>query len=176
MSNQVMKVRPLPPKERLHERFTYSFVEGVLYWRHYPKRKLAGSKAPSRMYCHIKFDQVMYQRHRLIWAYFYGDPGTICIDHINNVSDDDRIENLRLATISENRWNSKMYRTNISGFKGVYAVPNKRSASAPVRWRADIYVHRRRICLGTHSTKEEAAAAYAEAAKRLHGEFVGHLQ
>ena len=176
MNNQVMKVRPLPPKERLHERFTYSFVEGVLYWRHYPKRKLAGSKASSRMYCHIKFDQVMYQRHRLIWAYFYGDPGPYIVDHINKTRNDDRIENLRLATISENRWNSKMYRTNISGFKGVYAVPNKRSASAPVRWRADIYVHRRRICLGTYSTKEEAAAAYAEAANRLHGEFVGHLQ
>jgi hypothetical protein len=34
----------------------------------------------------------------------------------------------------------------------------------------------RRISLGTYLTKEEAAAAYAEAANRLHGEFVGQLQ
>lgn len=84
--------------------------------------------------------------------------------------DDDRIENLRLATEEQNRRNSKMYCTNTTGFKGVYydARSNK--------WQALMCMKYRKFSLGYYSTKEEAAAAYAEASNRLHGEFAGHLQ
>jgi hypothetical protein len=160
------KINPLPTKERLHELFTYSFVEGALYWKHYPK--LAGCKDWYNERWRVKLNNVLYQRQRLIWAYFYSDPGIFIVDHINRVTDDDRIENLRLATKPKNNCNSSMYSNNTSGFKGVTATRNK--------WKAQISSGGQKIHLGVYPTKEEAAAAYAEAANRIHGEFVGHLQ
>ena len=171
MNNKTTKsVKPLPTKARLHELFIYSFIEGTLYRKSYPELKPVGATARSRGYASARVDGVPYQRHRLIWAYFYDDPGAFNVDHINHIRDDDRIENLRLATETQNRRNSKMYCTNTTGFKGVYY--NTRYN----KWQAQMYLNNRKIYLGTYSTKEEAAAAYAEAANRLHGDFVGHLQ
>jgi hypothetical protein len=171
MSNKNREnTNPLPPKERLHELFTYSFVEGALYWKIYSKPKLAGCDDWHTGYWRVKINKVMYQRHRLIWAHFYGDPGPYIVDHINKTRNDDRIENLRLANEAQNRHNSKMHCTNTSGFKGVYYHASRN------KWRARMYLKRRSVSLGYYSTKEEAAAAYAEASSRLHGEFAGHLQ
>jgi len=63
-----------------------------------------------------------------------------------------------------------MYCTNTTGFKGVYYDARRN------KWQAIMCMNNRRIHLGYYSTKEEAAAAYAEAANRLHGDFVGELQ
>jgi hypothetical protein len=178
MNNKVtQKILPTPTKERLHELFTYSFVEGALYWKIYDTPKRAGNHPKPKKYCTVKIGYSTYQRHRLIWAFFYGDPGPWIVDHINKSRNDDRIENLRIADFSKNRCNAKMSRTNTSGFKGVMLiVRNNKLAKPYVRWRARIHMNHQCVNLGTYSTKEEAAAAYAEAANRLHGEFVGHLQ
>lgn len=164
------KIKPLPTKERLYELFTYSFIEGTLYRKSYPETKPVEATARSRGYASTRVDGVPYQRHRLTWAYFYDDPGATNVDHINRIRDDNRIENLRLATESQNRRNSKMYCTNTTGFKGVYYDARRN------KWQAIMCMNNRRIHLGYYSTKEEAAAAYAEAANRLHGDFVGELQ
>lgn len=161
--------KPLPAREKLRALFTYSFIEGTLYTRG-PTPRRAGSRRGVKGYIRVCVDYRAYPRHRLVWAYFYGDPGPFIVDHINNDRSDDRIENLRLATESDNRRNSRMYCTNTSGFKGV--TREKRTN----RWKAYIYQHNRRIHLGMYTTKEEAAAAYAQAALRLHGEFAGALQ
>ena len=171
MNNKVMKkFKPLPTKERLHELFTYSFIEGTLYRKSYAGLKPTGATARVQGYASARVDGVSYQRNRLTWAYFYGDPGATTVDHINHMRDDDRIENLRLATEEQNRRNSKLYCTNTTGFKGVYTTRYSN------KWQAQLCLNNRKVSLGHYSTKEEAAAAYAEAANRLHGEFVGHLQ
>jgi hypothetical protein len=157
---------PLPPQETLHQLFVYSIVEGALYWRSNPTSR-AGSVNGRRGYARITINYKTYSSHRLVWAYFYGDPGPQLIDHINRTRDDDRIENLRIATEAENRRSSSMYRTNTSGFKG---VTFEKSVG---RWKAYIYLNNRRKHLGVFSSKEEAAEAYAKAAAELHGEFVG---
>ena len=49
-----------------------------------------------------------YYAHRLAWFLYYGVWPKNDIDHINNVRDDNRLENLREATRSENSGNQKV--------------------------------------------------------------------
>jgi len=90
------------------------------------------------------------------------------LDHINGRRDDNRAENLREATQSENMANVPRAKNNKSGAKGVswHAMGRK--------WQVHIRKSRKTYCLGLFNTLEEAAAAYQEAAQRLHGVFAKH--
>jgi len=70
-----------------------------------------------------------------------------------------------LATNKQNQYNAKLSRRNKSGFKGVCWDKAAR------RWRATISHNRRGVFLGHYDTTEEAAAAYAEGARRYAKEF-----
>lgn len=106
-----------------------------------------------------------YMEHRIAWLIVHGQiPTGMTIDHINGIKGDNRITNLRLATDCQNSYYRPRKSNNVSGCKGVYQRENG-------KYRAVITVNRKRTSLGTFSTKEEAYAAYCEAARRLHGEF-----
>ncbi len=103
--------------------------------------------------------------HRWAWLYMTGalPPPGVHIDHINGEPGDNRFSNLRLATARQNCANGKRKSFNTSGYKGVSIHKG--------RWRAVITVNRKQISLGSYDTREEAAAAYADGARRIHGEF-----
>jgi hypothetical protein len=106
----------------------------------------------------------------LIWAWHFTDPGELEVDHINRNQLDDRIENLRLATGSQNKCSRSVFRNNTSGFKGVYWCKREKKYIAQIR-----IPEGKRIHIGYFPTPEAASAAYAEAAHRYHGDFVGAL-
>ena len=59
--------------------------------------------------------------HRLVAEHYI--PNTEnkrCVDHINRIRTDNRIENLRWATDSENQQNRLMDKNNTSGHKNIY--------------------------------------------------------
>jgi hypothetical protein len=85
------------------------------------------------------------------------------LDHANNVSSDDRFENLRIADRRGNRANSRVACNNGLGLKGVSPHRGKYTAS--------IWLAGRKIYLGIFATKEAAHAAYVTAAFRLFGNF-----
>jgi len=96
-----------------------------------------------------------YQEHRLIWVYHYGDiPNGLEIDHINRVPDDNRIENLRLVTPDENKFN-----TNAKGYNW-----NKRNK----KWQARIKINKKSKSLGHFNNEEDARQAYLKAKKEHH--------
>lgn len=95
----------------------------------------------------------------------------IQVDHINGNGLDNRKENLRLCTNSQNSKNRKGYSTNTSGFRGVSL--DKRKTINP--WVAQINECGKRRWLGYFSTAEEAARAFDKAAKEIYGEFHGKL-
>lgn len=76
------------------------------------------------------------------------------IDHINRNRLDNRRENLRACTTSENLQNKESY--TVSGFKGVYRPPGNS------RWSAKVTIDRKQYHLGQYDTKEQAAKAYNE--------------
>lgn len=105
--------------------------------------------------------------HRVILERILGRPleAKEQVDHRDGDGLNNRRENLRLATASENQRNQHRDRTNTSGFKG--ACWDK----SVNRWKATIKVNRKCIHLGRFDTPEEAHAAYCAAAIKYHGEF-----
>ena len=95
-------------REYLNERFEYE--DGELYWKVvYSNRlkigQIAGDR-DGRGYRRVMLGKQHYKMHRLIWIMHNGDiPEGIVADHIDRDIDNNKIENLRLATKSENALN-----------------------------------------------------------------------
>ena len=92
-------------------------------------------------------------------------PKGVRVDHINGDTLDNRLENLRLCTQQENTRNTKSRKGSSSKYLGVHL--HKQSG----KYRAQIKLDGGKKSLGLHSTPEEAALAYNEAALRYFGEF-----
>lgn len=87
------------------------------------------------------------------------------IDHKNGRGTDNRRCNLRPATNGQNRANSHTPIINGLGYRGVEPCGDK--------FRARIGHDGRLVRIGVFDTPEQAARAYDEKARELHGEFAG---
>jgi hypothetical protein len=86
-----------------------------------------------------------------------------CVDHINGDRTDNRRENLRICSQSENRRNRAARFDSKAPYKGITFKSGK--------WVAQIQAHHKYYNLGRWDTAEAAAAAYDKAALELHGAF-----
>ena len=121
--------KSLPSIDYLRKRLRYEPETGKLFWLDYegmPKRWLtrwAGKEAFAAVntggYLHGQIDGEPFRAHRIAWSIYYGEHPRGFIDHINGLTDDNRIENLRVATSQENMRNLKKSMTNTSGVVGV---------------------------------------------------------
>jgi hypothetical protein len=98
---------PLPPLEVLQEKFDYNSETGELLYLKATTRNRIGEVAgypTQRGWLRVKVNNKHYRVHRIAWKMFYGeDPPTgFDVDHVNMVRTDNRINNLRVLTISEN--------------------------------------------------------------------------
>jgi hypothetical protein len=105
--------------------------------------------------------RVTVQMHRMI---LYVPPGMVT-DHIDGDSLNNQRSNLRICTLNNNNQNAKKRKDNQSGFKGVHW-------HSPVgKWVARIQIDGKRVNVGFFAQADEAARAYDQAARILHGEF-----
>lgn len=88
------------------------------------------------------------------------------VDHINGNGLDNRRENLRPATRSQNGGNRRKAMLATSRFKGVSRYPQDRT-----RWIANIGVEGQKLYLGIFADELNAALAYDMAARMHFGEY-----
>jgi hypothetical protein len=65
----------------------------------------------SKGYVSIVFNCRQHKAHRMAWALHYGEHPKLEVDHINRVKTDNRIDNLRLVSRTENNKNRKFKKT-----------------------------------------------------------------
>jgi hypothetical protein len=109
----------------------------------------------------MKIDGQVYKAHRLAWVYVHGIEPKRHLDHINGVRDDNRIANLREATVSQNAMNKKA----VNRLKGAHWNGTVK------KWQSVVVKSGRQIWLGYFASAEAAHAAYCSAAKTHFGEF-----
>lgn len=155
-------------QERLKELLSYDPLTGVFLWKT-PRRhgwvgKRAGCLHHSGYRC-IVVDGRFYWAHRLAWVWMTGQQPPPQVDHVDRDKDNNTWLNLRAATASQNRANAKVNSNNRSGLKGVSYFPRHGT------WGAYIKKNGHKIWLGSFASPDAAHAAYAEAARQVHGEF-----
>jgi len=92
-------------------------------------------------------------------------PGDIC-DHKDGDGLNNQRSNIRKADLSKNNGNSKLSKSNTSGFKGVCWKNNG--------WEVSIGINGKQTYIGRFKSRIEAARAYDLAADKHWGEFAKH--
>lgn len=151
-------------QERLKQLVAYDSVTGR-FTRLVSRKgnEQAGSKAPDG-YVYVYLDGRRYLAHRLAWLYIHGSFPNGQTDHINRVRDDNRIENLRDATVSENQQNVVRAKRGRKSGSLLGASFCKWSG----RWQAHIQINKKQKNLGRFATEQAAHAAYLAAKRELH--------
>jgi len=157
-------------QDLLHEIFEYR--DGELFWRVNSgnRKNLAGSRLKTinnHGYLTVCIQQKQYLVHRVIYSMFYGDFDGL-IDHIDGNRLNNRIENLRLATHSQNSFNSKLYKNNKTGIKGVSYVAKDDKFIARCQTKGQSKY------LGSFDSLEQADAVLRAYRLSSHKEFANH--
>lgn len=89
------------------------------------------------------------------------------VDHINNNALDNRKENLRFVTKSQNQMNSVAKKSGLP--KGVHFAKDRNKYVAQIKWMGS------KIRLGQFDTVKEAEDAYLKAAEVYFGKYAHHI-
>lgn len=116
-------------------------------------------------YVQIRVCGKLYYAHRLAWAFARGLPVPPVIDHRDRNKANNRLWNLRAATVPQNAANSKCRVDNSSGERGVTFH------RASGLWHARVKKNGKLAHSTYHRTAEEAAQTCREARARIFGEF-----
>ena len=154
--------------DTLHDLFEYR--DNNLYRKKQPKNQVDISKPAGSInntgYRVIKIKGKNYQAHRLIYQMFNEQWDITDTSHDNSIDHKDRdklnnnIDNLRVATSSQNGANS--------GGSNVYWH------EASGKWRVQVMLNYKSRSGGYFVNKEDAIAKAIQMRDELHGEFANH--
>ena len=160
-------MKPNISLKKLRELLNYNPKTGVFIWRvNKSQRVRAGMEAGTRHqgYIRIIINRKAYLAHRLAWFYTYGYfPDEL--DHRDLNRSNNKINNLRECTGSQNRCNRYVYCNNILGIKGIRYKEKKGL------YEARISINGKTIHIGSSKCLEKAKEIYAKALPMYHKEF-----
>ena len=112
---------PIPEQDWLKDNYDYHEDGGFIRLTSRGRQKSGTAvfgKKEKTGYMRMPINYDMFVIHRVIWKWHNGDEPEF-VDHINGNRSDNRIENLRSCSKSENRQNSDPNKNNTSGYNGV---------------------------------------------------------
>jgi hypothetical protein len=154
-------VKAYPTQEQIRSAFSYDENTGAFV--RLKDGNVVGTKLPTG-YVTVWFAGKHYMAHVLAWIYVNGSRPEV-VDHANLDRADNRLANLRAATRSLNRANSRSNK-NARFPKGVRKDPRCNE-----RYAAVLSVNGKATHLGMFGSVEDAHAAYCAAARQRFGEF-----
>ena len=150
---------------KLRKLLHYYPMIGIMVWRVSKGTARAGNTAGTihhTGYRDISVAHKKYKAHRLAWLYIHGTWPEGEIDHINGILDDNRLDNLRVVTRSQNMQNQRRARIdNKVGMLGVRIIRGKFVAYVGVGNKKYKYI-------GSYPGASEAHNAYIVAKRELH--------
>jgi hypothetical protein len=149
--------------ELIKSSLSYNPRTGEIFRTSSPQRRFNNMRADraNGRYKIVSVQGLRFSAHRLAWFLYYGYwPKEI--DHINRDGFDNRINNLREVTRSENLRNRKTQSNNALAVKGV----RKRGKSSYV---AAINLPSGRVHIGSYKTEKEAVDSYNRCVKFFYG-------
>jgi hypothetical protein len=148
------------------DRFEYQ--SGKLFYKKREGCMKKGSEVGTKNadgYIKTLINRKPYLAHRIIFMMHHGYLPKY-LDHIDGNPGNNKIENLRPVTYSQNNLNRGKQKRNTSGFKGVTWVKTEN------RYSARIAINGKRLFLGYFDDPKKAHEAYCEAAKEYEPNFV----
>jgi hypothetical protein len=146
---------------------TFSYEDGNLFWKQPTGRRISVGQIAGRDsngYRMIGLFGKAYMAHRLIFMFHHGYfPQEV--DHIDGNKINNRIENLRAATHSENLKNQKIRHDNTSGIKNVGWARREQ------RWRVRLTVNGKDKHIGYFKDRDLADLVAIEACDLYHKQF-----
>lgn len=157
--------------QELQKQLYYDTKTGNFTWilaKHGVKKDSIAGHITKEGYKSLTINYKKYLIHRLVWFYVNKKWPTEFIDHINGNKLDNRIENLREATNSQNNFNAKLSKKNTSGCKGIVFNKNRK------KWQAQIGFNNKYIYLGLFENFELAKQAINDARKKYHDQYANN--
>jgi hypothetical protein len=164
-------------QEEAHRLFEYR--DGALFWKARPRsdfktngrheewnkrysHKQAGSCAGK--YVNVSINKIRYQVHRVIFLMQHGYISEV-VDHIDGNRQNNKIENLRAATHTQNLQNAKIPKHNSSGCKNVIWHRQRK------KWAVRLVLNKKSKSYGLYDDLELAQFVAQEARNLNFGQF-----
>lgn len=152
----------------------FDYKNGELFWKidrgnNIKRGDIAGS-IYERGYKRVSVNNRRFPVHKIVWLYHNGYLPKL-VDHINGNPSDNRIENLREVTNSQNCFNRRIALNNTSGSKNVCF--DKKSNKWKVYLTVSPY---RNKYFGSYSNKDIAITIATLARHKYHGNFANNGQ
>ena len=143
------------PRDTLVSLLDYNRDTGDFRWKSPRRGVVEGSLAgclDSRGYRLIKINGKTYFAHRLAILYVSGEWPLYTVDHIDRDPSNNRYDNLRVCSASDNMFNRSPRRK----YRGVYFMPNCKTKP----FMAQANLNGKKTFIGYFETAEGAAAAF----------------
>ena len=124
------------------------YEDGRVYNQKYNRflKQANNGRGYKQVVLHKEGKAICHTIHRLLALHYIPNPqNKPCVDHINRIRDDNRLENLRWATHSENNQNKSLNKHNTSGHKNIYYI------KYTDRWKFEKRINKKRTQRGFKS-------------------------